>query len=277
MSRGWSKAEVEATVEDYLDMLFLELSGKRYNKSEHRRNLQSKLNGRSDGAVELKHQNISAVMIEMGIPYVNGYKPRANYQRSLLPDVVSRLVSKRFDLHQMLAVDVEESPSVLPQFDFNAVLEDPPKNDKVSEGEASYSFKNINYLEREARNQAIGDFGEEFVLAYEKERLERVNKGFLADRIEHVARTQGPSAGYDIRSYNADGTDRFIEVKATKYGKNIPFFVTQNELKFSQNNANRYFLYRVFELKTQPRMFSLSGNLALHCHLKPTEFMAVVG
>ncbi|MDP5290891.1 DUF3883 domain-containing protein [Oceanimonas sp. CHS3-5] len=277
MSRGWSRAEVEATVADYLDMLFVELTGKKYNKTEHRRNLQLKLDARSERAIESKHQNISAVLIGMGIPYINGYKPLYNFQRSLLPEVVSHLVAQRFELHRLLEVDVKKSPAGLPKLDFEAVLEEPPKKDKISEVKANYHANNINYLEREARNQVIGDLGEAFVLAYEKERLERLSKGFLADRIEHVARTEGPSAGYDIRSYNQDGSDKFIEVKATKYGKSIPFFVTPNELRFSQKNANRYFLYRVFELNTKPKMFHLTGDLASVCNLKPTEFMAVVG
>ncbi|WMC09406.1 DUF3883 domain-containing protein [Oceanimonas pelagia] len=277
MSRGWSKAEVEATIADYLDMLCLELAGKKYSKTEHRRNLQPKLNGRSEGAIELKHQNISAVMIEMGIPYINGYKPRTNYQRSLLPEAVFNLVSKRDALHKMLDVEVEKAPVALSRFNVDGVLEDPPKIGKVGEVKANYLVSKVNYLEREARNQAIGDFGEAFALAYEKERLEKLSKGFLADRIEHVAQTVGPLAGYDIRSYNADGSDRFIEVKATKYGKSIPFFVTSNELKFSRENSNNYHLYRVFDLQANPRMFHLSGNLESVCNLKPTEFMAVVG
>lgn len=66
-------------------MLRLELNGHQYNKTEHRRALMEQLNNRSDGSVEIKHHNISAVLIEMGIPYFDGYKPRFNYQRSLLP------------------------------------------------------------------------------------------------------------------------------------------------------------------------------------------------
>jgi hypothetical protein len=57
-SDAWSREEVEAAVADYLHMLTLELSGQAYNKSEHRRILQTKLRDRSDGSIERKHQNI---------------------------------------------------------------------------------------------------------------------------------------------------------------------------------------------------------------------------
>ncbi|WP_417605079.1 DUF3883 domain-containing protein [Oceanimonas baumannii] len=282
MSRGWSRAEVEETVSDYLDMLFLELSGKKYNKSEYRRNLRAKLNNRTDSAIELKHQNISAVLVGMGIPYINGYKPRGNYQREHLPDVVFSFVAERFGLHEKLESDSKAVPSEVPSFNINKVLEDAPQltnnpSELVMETKAGYRPKNINYLEREARNQAMGDLGEKFVLDYERQRLEVLGMGSLVGGIEHVADTKGPSAGYDIRSYNSDGTDRFIEVKATKYGKNIPFFVTPNELRFSRDNSDRYYLYRVFDLKVKPRMFHLTGNLENICKLKPTEFMAMVG
>ena len=76
MANHWSDSEVEAAVADYFRMLQLELTGRKYNKTEHRRALMEQLNDRSDGSVELKHQNISAVLIEMGIPYIDGYKPR---------------------------------------------------------------------------------------------------------------------------------------------------------------------------------------------------------
>ena len=64
----WSRLEVEAAVADYLDMLALELRGEPFNKAEHNRNLVRVLNGRTRGSIERKHQNISAVLIELGYP-----------------------------------------------------------------------------------------------------------------------------------------------------------------------------------------------------------------
>ena len=78
MAEDWSRAEVEATVADYFDMLDHELRGRGYNKSAHRRRLAALLNHRTDGAVERKHQNINAILIELGFVYVVGYKPLRN-------------------------------------------------------------------------------------------------------------------------------------------------------------------------------------------------------
>jgi hypothetical protein len=64
----WSRKEVEAAVRDYFDMLTKELRGELFNKAEHNRRLQRLLVGRTRSAIEKKHQNISAVMIDLGYP-----------------------------------------------------------------------------------------------------------------------------------------------------------------------------------------------------------------
>jgi hypothetical protein len=79
MPEDWTLAEVEAIVGDYFAMLRKELRGERYSKAEHRRALSPELRGRSDGAIEFKHANVSAVLDGFGLPYIDGYKPRGNY------------------------------------------------------------------------------------------------------------------------------------------------------------------------------------------------------
>ena len=137
-------------------------------------------------------------------------------------------------------------------------------------------FFKINYLEREAANNSLGAAGEEFVLKYEKTRLGSIEKFNLADRIEQVSETQGDWAGYDIRSFNGDGSDRFIEVKTTRYGIETPFFVTKNELGFSTENSLNYNLYRVFSFQKIPKLFMLQGRLDRACSLEAVQFRARV-
>jgi len=83
----WSQEEVLATVRDYMAMLRAELNGEKYVKAHHRRELLKVLDGRTEGAVERKHQNISAILLNHGHPYINGYKPLSAYQ-GLLEEVV---------------------------------------------------------------------------------------------------------------------------------------------------------------------------------------------
>lgn len=279
MAYSWSETEVEAAVEDYFNMLRQELTGRKYNKAKHRRALMERLNDRSDGSVELKHQNISAVLIEMGIPYIDGYKPRSNYQRTILPTMVANYLSNNPELQTLFQQDSDLVPSIPSVMDLLAAFEDPPNSEEkrtpvIAEPRAIYNPTGVNYLEREAQNHSLGDAGEEFVINYEKARLIYAGKTALADRIEQISITIGPSAGFDIHSFEKNGTDRFIEAKTTKYGKNTPFFVTPNELEFSRKNADRYFLYRVFKFRADPRMYALHGHLQDQCKLKPSQFLA---
>ncbi|WP_394672575.1 DUF3883 domain-containing protein [Limnobacter sp.] len=282
MTNNWSGSEVEAAVADYFYMLRLELTGNKYNKTGHRRALMEQLNNRSNGSIELKHQNISAVLIEMGIPYIDGYKPRSNYQRSLLPAVVADYLKANPELQRLFAADSEVTPAIPSVEDFLAAWDEPPKPEDrktptISEPRAIYNPGGANYLEREARNQSLGEAGEQFVLNFERARLIKAGKDSLADRIEQISITVGPSAGFDIKSFEENGTDRYIEAKTTKYGKNTPFFVTPNELQFSRDNASRYYLYRLFKFRNGPRLFGLSGYIEDRCILEPSEFIARLG
>ena len=63
MSNGpWTDEENDLIVADYFAMLADDISARHYSKAEHRRALLPLLNDRSEGSVEFKHQNISAVL-----------------------------------------------------------------------------------------------------------------------------------------------------------------------------------------------------------------------
>lgn len=114
----WRVEEVALIVTDYLSMLTAELNGQAYNKSARRRALLARLPGRSDGSIEFKHCNISAVMLELGYPYVRGYKPRSNFQRQVLTDEVLAQVAsfKQLDDVVLAAVQRPASAADLPDF-----------------------------------------------------------------------------------------------------------------------------------------------------------------
>lgn len=87
----WTEDEVSAAVRDYFDMLHAELDGRPYVKAEHFRALGKQLNGRTKGAIEQKHMNISAILQELGYPSIDGYKPLKNYQQILKAAVEDRI------------------------------------------------------------------------------------------------------------------------------------------------------------------------------------------
>lgn len=276
---AWTEEEVEATVADYFAMLVSELSGKAYSKTDHRRHLLPLLQRRSEQSIEFKHANISAVLIELGFPYIPGYKPRSNYQR-LLYEVVSRRLASNSELLQLAAVDVERPIKVPAVDDILQAFTAPPRpvvrSHRAAEHRSAYLPTPINYLEREARNRALGDAGEEFVINFERARLINLGCESLASKIEHVAKSRGDAEGFDILSYEKSGTKRLIEVKTTKYGPHTPFFVSRNEVQISKAHAKQYHLYRVFAFRIDPRLFALHGALSSTCDLDPTTYIATV-
>ena len=272
----WSPEEVEAIVADYLHMLTLELSGQTYSKTEHRRQLQSKLYDRSEGSVEFKHGNISAVMINLGFPYIRGYKPRSNYQHQLTEVVASQVQTKKsLDETALAAV---QQPAALPILaDFARVKTDAPQREhKAAATTTPPSFRAVkrDYLEREAANRSLGLAGEEFVLQFEHWRLAELGQKRLAEKVQHVSKIQGDGLGYDILSFETDGRERLIEVKTTSFGKHTPFFVSRGELALSQQAKEQFHLYRLFEFRKEPRLFDLPGQLDLNCLLDPVTYRA---
>lgn len=90
-SRGeWSEHEINALADSYLEMLSRELSGQAYVKRQFNIALQERVR-RSHASIEFKLCNLSAVLKDLGRPYINGYKPRSHYQASLRDLVEGRL------------------------------------------------------------------------------------------------------------------------------------------------------------------------------------------
>lgn len=276
----WSRLEVEATVSAYLDMLILELAGQPYNKAERRRELQKLLDGRTKGSIERKHQNISAILIEIGVPYIDGYKPLHNYQ-ALLRDVVVERIEAMPDLHLAVRGAIEEAPAPPSADDILKAWTDPPDPPERprygKERRVRRPPRHVDYLELEARNSALGRAGEAFVVALEQARLSRSGQDRLASQVEHVAATRGDGDGYDILSFDEDGRERLIEVKTTKFGQYTPFYVTRNEVAVSQAESERYHLYRVFGFRKEPRVFGVRGALDRVCVLDAVQWVGRVG
>jgi hypothetical protein len=277
--RAWTRREVEAVVGIYLHMLRMQLMGQTPNKAEHNRQLQAMLPARSKASIEYKHCNISAVLVELGVPPLVGYKPLFNYQQ-LLMVVVSESIGKDSRLDEAALRQVE-TPAEAPLLDsFERFVVAPPEGQRVSTYDRAevHDRKLVmrDYLQREARNRSLGSAGEELVMRYEAQRLHDAGSRMLADRIEHVSKTKGDGAGFDILSFETDGRERFIEVKTTAYIAETPFYVSRNELSFSTEEAAKFHLYRLFDFRKRPRMFMLAGALDSNCRLDPVSYRAEV-
>ncbi len=279
--RDWTEREVAAVVADYFAMLRKELFGEPYSKTEHRAALRRLLDDRSDGSVEYKHQNISAVLAALGIPYLPGYKPAGNYQALLARGVEAYLAH-----HPEYLVTLAESPAMSGPVATPAVPSDPmtlfedapewlPPPSAVLKPWLTQAGRRIDFSRLDVENRALGRQGEEFVVELERARLKKDGRDDLARQVDWVADTIGDGLGYDVRSFEpADAAELFVEVKTTRRGKYHPFHVTATELACSEDVPKKFRLYRVFAFGPEAKLYRLRGSLSQNCHLTATRFLA---
>jgi len=267
---AWTSSELNAIVPDYLTMLKDEIRGIDFSKTQHRRSLLPRLQDRSEQSIEFKHQNISAVLADEGLPYLEGYKPRGHYQGALRDAVVSHL-DKDSELAALLVLMAQETPTEIPASTPSAAFVPRPTLRPNSSTESSSQHSKgrfVDYAGLEARNSILGRAGEEWVRNLEQARLIEAGYDDLAPKVEWVSQTQGDGLGYDVASFDTDRSPIAIEVKTTTAGPEMPFLVTARELAFSKTSGS-FRLYRVFNFKTEPRVYVLAGDLTLHLDLVP--------
>lgn len=274
---AWARYENELIVEDYIQMLMAELANQKYNKAERARALMPLLNDRSKGSIEFKRANISAVLIDLGFPSLAGYKPRDNYQKDGLVEVVINRINTLPALEKAVSLAVEMPATVPDLVKYESVLVTaPPKRDRTASPDTTRERRGVkrDYLERESRNRSLGHAGEVFILNYERWRLLNLGAGQLAERVVHASEEEGDGLGYDIRSFDVSGKERYIEVKTTSHDPLTPFYISANEADFARETGDQYSLYRVFHFRRDPNFFALNGPIEDHCHLDPTTFRA---
>jgi len=90
------------------------------------------------------------------------------------------------------------------------------------------------------------------VLRYEKQRLAMAGKQVFSEAVSRISE-RDVGAGYDISSYEIDGSDRYIEVKSSK-NMQVRFFWGENERLTAREKGERYWIYfvpRVHELEDE--------------------------
>lgn len=104
------------------------------------------------------------------------------------------------------------------------------------------------FQRKAAATSEVGDAGEAFVAARERQRLR--GTGYENGVNESYANDQ--TAGFDIHSFTWDGKPNYIEVKATVGDLDEPFTMTAREKEFMESclaKGLHYELHRVYHLK----------------------------
>lgn len=266
----WNAQEIDLIVADYFDMLGKELRGAPYVKAQRNAELQ-KLTGRSKGSIEFKHQNISAVLMSLGEPWIAGYKPMVNFQKALL-DGVERFLDRRTDF----ALPLPAKEMALAEQGALFIGEAPAKIERPEDAHPALArlVRKFDPAARDERNRALGRLGEERVLKSEEARLRAAGRDDLARKVKWVAQEEGDGAGYDILSFTARGAERFLEVKTTAGGEQTPFFISRNEKDFAEARPDGFRIFRLYDFAREPRAFKIAPPLESRLILDAANYRA---
>jgi hypothetical protein len=276
---NWSDEENDIIVEAYFAMLSSELAGFRYVKAEQRRAMMAILPGRSEGSIEFKHQNISAVLLGLGEPWIDGYKPAERFQSSLV-DAVLRWLAR----HPSWSLPRKHGDSSAR----NTVLREPgmlyvgppptlSNTPSAVQGQSLQLIaRRIDVAARDERNRDLGRAGEELVFERERSLLAQYGRRDLSRQVVWSSRDEGDGLGYDISSFEPDGSPRLIEVKTTNGWERTPFHITRNELAAADHYRESWRLLRVWNYNREPKAFEIAPPLERHFELTPTTFLAAL-
>lgn len=256
LGKPWRDDELDAIVTDYFDMLSSDLSGTPYIKSQHSKALMASI-GRTHRSVEFKHQNISAVLDELGLPWIPGYIPKRNYQKAIFA-----AIDRYLTLNPAILEHVPVS-STTRQTLADVFVESPALKDTAEPIPEPLErlVRKFDPVERDRRNRALGKSGEEFVVNLERYRLTGIGRADLARQVRWVSAEEGDGAGYDVLSFDPAGSERLLEVKTTNGSARTPFFVTRNECDVAAEHPTKWRIYRVHLFAKRPRIFTIEPPL----------------
>ena len=180
----WSDQEIDLIVADYFHMLTRELSSQSYVKSQHNAALQQ-LTGRSRGSIEMKHQNISAVLARLGMRWINGYKPLPNFQNALI-DGIGRYLALKGEPVLSFA-DATTLKVADPSSLWIGAPPSPSADDKKETEALRRLVRKFDPAARDARNRKLGEQGEQLVLEHERHRLIAGGREDLASKIQWIS------------------------------------------------------------------------------------------
>ena len=105
------------------------------------------------------------------------------------------------------------------------------------------------------KSDKVGKLGEEIVVEFEKKKLIKENRQDLADRVNwHRDDAGNRTPGWDITSFDKDGQELYIEVKASEGQKISDVELTINEWIQAERNLdnNKYKVYLVSDVFANP-------------------------
>jgi hypothetical protein len=287
----WNERELDLIVQTYFAILEGIPTAPRGFKAKAKRALDDEI-GRGIGSIDFKLGNLSFVAGSVGIPPLPGFAPARKAQKGPIYEAFDRYLSAHSEvladgaflsLNRSVGTDTAGAPSTDSQPSqgndpIGLLPTDPvPALSDAREARPEGLVRLVRKFDpaaRDERNRLLGRLGEQHVLDHEIARLVRGERMDLAKKVEWTSDIHGDGAGYDIRSFDLDGSDRLIEVKATKGGPTTDFFLTRTEREVSLERREVWRLYRLHTVATEPRLFVLKPPLEASVRLSPEAWRA---
>ncbi|MBU1538222.1 MAG: DUF3883 domain-containing protein [Alphaproteobacteria bacterium] len=288
----WNDEELDQIVRTYFAILDGIPTASRGFKADMKRALDDKIK-RGIGSIDFKLGNLSHIATQIGLPQLPGFAPAPKAQKGRIYAAFDRYVSTH---PEVLADDAflstprvkletngrarnNPGPPDQPAASMMALLPIepiPPLSDvqRTRPDGLVRLIRKFDPASRDERNRILGRIGEKHILGHEIARLVAAERMDLAKQVEWTSDVYGDGAGYDIKSFEPDGSDRLIEVKATKGGAGTDFFLTRTELEVSNERPDAWRLYRLHSLPTKPRFFILAAPLEHSVRLRPDSWRA---
>lgn len=147
-----------------------------------------------------------------------------------------------------------------------------PNSKKQAKLASKRKQSKVNWEDKEVENRRVGLEGEMLVFNHEVSHLIENGRQDLADKVKLVS-LEDDSLGYDIKSFDVKGGDKYIEVKTTKGSKNSDFFISKNEVDVSEKLGSQYWIYRVYALTNSgAKFYCFNGKIDDLFELTPSTF-----
>ena len=144
---------------------------------------------------------------------------------------------------------------------------------------SEFNHKNINFEDDAVKNTRLGNIGEDIVVEYEKKHLISIGRRDLAEQVMATRNFAGNVESFDVLSFEDDGTKKYIEVKTTTGDVNSTFYISENEVEFSEMFKDNYYLYRLYNFNKKEKTSDfkiIKGSLNREM-LTPTNYVCRIG
>jgi len=116
-----------------------------------------------------------------------------------------------------------------------------------------------------------------WVVEHEKQRLAEQGAPHLADLIYRVSEFD-VGAGFDVQSYEVDGTPRYIEVKSSTRQR-VQFYWSLSEMQVAREKSTQYYIYFLPRCQDLPKVVpgltiikDPISNWPLHFRVEPEDY-----